>query len=575
MSRLQQLETALINADRAGDEAAARQLAAAIRAERASAPNAVQSGRTGVGLIDKAAAFGRGVMDFPTLGMQDEINAAAGALPRAVIDAARGQGFDLGRAYNSLLAGERRIDQFDNANAPIARAAGQVVGAIAQPGAAAGSAARMAPRVAANLAQGAAYGFGSGEGGLENRLRSAGTAALQNAAGNEIGRGLAKGAGAVIGGIRQSPAVQGLLAEGVPLTAAQRLGGLAKRIEDVGTSMPFVGQGIEARRAEGVNAWAKARINEALAPIGVKVPTTGTVQDAVGFMQRKAGEALDNATLAMRAQIDAPFSSAIAQAKQAASSGLVSPETAKQINKLIAQRVEGRAQGGMLAGEMFRVARRDLQTTATDLARKGDGNAAEILFGLREAMDEAADRVSPPQAVDAFKRANLAYAQSVRIDAAAKLAKSAGDEASGKQAGAFTPAQLLTAVSQTDKSARGRAVAAGDALMQRNATGAQGVLPTKVGNSGTADRAMLGALATAGGASLSPMAFGEEANPYIGAGLLAAGLAGRGVYSLPAQRAINAALFSRPGVMANAGRRVGQVAAPLGLAGGGLLMQQR
>lgn len=526
--------------------------------------------RTQSGAFGKIDAAVRGLADTVTFGLADELAAGVSAPFRATRDAIAGKGFSLGKAYDEGLAAERATDAYDTTNAPVARGAGQVAGALVGPGAALGASARALPRIAGASVYGAGYGFGSGEGGVENRLKSAAIGAVTNAAGGEIGRGLVKAVSAAARGIKTSAPVQALMDSGVPLTIGQKLGGFAKQIEDgLENTLPFGGKAIAARRNDSVTGFNRATIQKVLEPIGVKLPMQGSVQDLVGVMQRETGAALDRTAQNLTAKVDAELSTAIQGARAAAAAGVLPEAQAKQLDAIIANNIERRFQGDTLAGREFQKARSELRRLAGSYgtsAAPGDRELGDVLGNLAAELERAAERHSPAAAVDAFRKANEAFALRVRVERAAAAAANAGE----REAGAFTPGQLLTAVRQEDKTARKGAMARGDALLQQWAQDAQNVIPSRTGNSGTADRATLMALAATPAAALGLNAAG--ADPSYALGIAGAGVAGRLAYSPLMQRQIANALFNRSPLMRQAGNRLGQVAAPVGAGTGALLL---
>jgi len=124
-----------------------------------------------------------------------------------------------------------------------------------------------APKVGDALANGfgglgsdALYGslFGAGENN-DNRLMGALTGAGSSAAGNVIGRGMFGGLGRAVRGV-SNPSINYLRQRGVPLTLGQMVsqsgiaGRAIKGVEDKLDSIPWLGDGIRARRQEGYTA---------------------------------------------------------------------------------------------------------------------------------------------------------------------------------------------------------------------------------------------------------------------------------------------------------------------------------
>lgn len=497
-----------------------------------------------------------GFLDAATLGLSDELTAGIAAIPRAGIQALRGRGFDVGKAYNDVLTQQRGMAKADDEAHPIARGAGQLAGAMILPGGAAAAGTRIIPRLAVNAAQGAAMGFGQGEGGLEARARSAGQGALLAAAGGELGRGAIMGASRVLAP-RVAPAVRRLADAGVTMTPGQIMGGMAKTVEDkLSGTAPILGDAIAAARSRGVRQFSRAAVQEGLNPLGIRLPMNIGTQDAIGFAQQASGQALDAASQGMTAQADTPFTAAMAAIRQRAASGELAAPDAARLDQMLQNHVERHFDAnGTMTGPGFQAARSELRRLATAYGADPSATTRELGTMLGEAgdhLEDSAARHSTPQAVDAFRRANQSYAMLTRNERAAASAAGAG---ASREAGDFVPGQLMTAVRQGDRSARKRATARGDALMQQLASDGVSVLPSRIGDAGTAGRLMVNGGAVGAGLLANPAA-------TLGAG------AGLGALSLPYSPLlaplVQSLLINRSPAMLQAGRRVGQVAAPLG-----------
>jgi len=207
MATLEQLSTALINADAAGDVEAAKQLAAAIKSMRETQPaESAQSQdlRSQLSGMTQAASpenrgsfarsvdsFGRGAADMMSFGLADEVAAAGGALT--------GVGGDFGDYSRNLRVQRITQDQRDMAD-PISSTAGRVAGGVAQGVGLARngvslmgrlpSTAGLGARVGAGAAEGAlyggAYGLGSGEGAGDRLAQGLGSAAAGGLIGGAV-----------------------------------------------------------------------------------------------------------------------------------------------------------------------------------------------------------------------------------------------------------------------------------------------------------------------------------------------------------------------------------------------------
>ncbi len=540
----------------------------AAMAKRYGGPAALNRGR--VGLMDKLDAGARGLADTLTLGSMDEATAALYAPIGATVDAVRGRGFDLGRAYDRQLGRERATDRYDEQNAPVARGMGQVAGAVALPGGAMANSARLGTRLGVNAAQGAAYGFGSGEGGFQNRAVNAGQSGLAAAVGGEAGRVAVKGLGRVIAPaaarVRANPALAGqypyaaavtqLQDEGVPLTMGQAAGGVLRRAEEAVSSVPVVGSLIRRGQQKSVEGLNRAAANRALKPLGETLPAGKTGQDAFGYVQDAFDRAYDKARRGLVFEPDPPFQQNVTTLlTDAKRDPLMSADAVARLEaqaQTLAERVQ--SAGGRIGGNDLKPIVSDLKKAARKLqsGQNTSENQAlgEYLEMMARELDAAAARhpQSLPEAVALMRRADQGYGDLVILQDAAR--RRGGDVSTA------TVKQLDAAVQKADGSARNNRYLAGNARMQDLTTPAMQVLPENLPNSGTPERALYAGL-LGGGAMVSPQA-----------------AASAGLLSLPyvpvLDRATEALLTRRPDLMTNLGMQGSQLAAPLG-SGLGLL----
>jgi hypothetical protein len=163
---------------------------------------------------------------------------------------------------------------------------------------------------------------------------------------------------------------------------------------------------------------------------------------------------------------------------------------------------------------------------ASQMRRSGDydvRNMGDAVATIQKSLRDMLERNNPKYAAE-LKKINSAYAQFLRVQTAAAR--------QGAKEGVFTPAQLRSAVRQLDASKGKSAFAKGKAGMQDFAEAGTKVLPQTVPDSGTAGRAMLGALA---------LGAPGMAHPLFGLGLGAAPL-----YTPWGQKAAQMAFTSRP-----------------------------
>jgi hypothetical protein len=493
-----------------------------------------------------AAIIGAG--DVLTMGGLDEVAAAAGALlPIGQDNVWNGKSFS--DAYDLNLQQTEGYKKDIAESRPGATMVGQVAGlaggAVALPAAATarlaqgGRAAQLGKTALAESVGGAAYGFGSDN---SNRARGAAAGAVAAPVGSLAGRAVVKGVSRVMKPHVQ-PVIRRLTGAGVTLTPGQIggqggfLGRIAKGFEDRLAGLPVVGEMVNNGRRVAVEQLNRAAIDESLVPIGAKLPDSVTTgHDAIAWAQKQVSNAYDAALSPLQAQVDTGLQQGLAavnaaklnlpKAQQEAFDSIAKQEIAPFIPA-----------NGQFNGEQIQAIKQTLDGHISSFSR-GSPSDRLIVKPLEDARDEfmAFARRSDPTNAAAYDAADDAFANFVRVERAAANAKG----------GVFSPEQLRTAVRQSDRSARKRGTAAGNARMQDLSEAASRVLPSSVPDSGTAGRLMLPALAGAGAAG--GYAYDGTGGALTGAALLAA------PYSSVGRRAIQGALVGqRPNALLGAG----------------------
>jgi hypothetical protein len=322
---------------------------------------------------------------------------------------------------------------------------------------------------------------------LVDKLKQAGTGAAFGGAAAPIVNGLARAINPVNLG---NSALNLLRGEGVRPTIGQTLGGMANTAEQKLMSVPLLGDAIRSARTRAMEDFNRAAINRATGKVGQRVDEIG--QEGVA----KAQGALDDAYEAAKAglkfvKFDSQFQGEYQQL-QGLAKGLV-PQMRNKFDQIAKDVLEGRTStGGTMTAETFKRVDSELGQKAASYGKSLTASEQELgdaLKQLQSLVRQQAARQDPKYA-EALKAADAGYANLVRVEGAAKAAKN--------NDGIFTPAQLNTAVSQADRSTRGRAVAAGNALMQDLGNAGQQVLGARVPDSGTAGRiAMAGSIPAA------------------------------------------------------------------------------
>lgn len=477
----------------------------------------------------------------------------------------------------AALAGETGQGALDAMAAlhPGAATAGDLVGGVTG---ALGTEAAVAARLSGTLAQyapriadavyGGVLGFNQardGE-GLLGAAKGAGAGVL----GGFLGERAMRAAGAVTRGV-QNPAVRTLRDQGIPLTVGQTvgdsgtIGATVKNIEDALTSIPGVSSVINARRTEGLEGFNQAAMRQAGAPAGIDVTAIGA--QGMEQLRQGIGPAYDQALGGV--QIDANSPAFLAGVSDLVTASNAIPPVGGA-REAAAAAIENRIGGAvdpatdLISGRSFQEAYRGLGRTARE--RAGGDYGHEVGQVMRQGQNVLAGALEAqnPGALGAFRNANAANRNANVIAQALDKAKNQGDEL-------FTPAQINTADAMSARRLEGpMASAAGDRPFFDLARAGQQVLPSRLPDSGTATRGLVGAtlVGGVGGAGVGS-AFGDPGSgAQLGLGatlMLAAG------GSRPAQRMLVDVLTRRPDAAVELGNQIINRSGVGGWTGAGVL----
>lgn len=486
----------------------------------------------GLGIGDELAAAGR------TAG-----NVVTGRVPLSGVVEDYRQSMGRQRLLEDTFAAEHPVA------APLAKGVGNAL-TVAAPGGTSAEVMAAAPRMV-NAARGAgAAALAAGtyaladRGTLRERLAATG-AAMTNPV--VLGLGAAGGALGPAKPRMTKPISEDVIAlreKGVPLTPGQMRGGVAKAAEDALTSTPILGTAIQDARSSGVEGFNHAVANEALAPVGLKVPETVPAgHETVAYVEKQLGGLYDKVIPNRQVLADPEFKSTVSDRLGEIAQDMTE-EGRKRLAGIIDQRVTQRfGAGDAIDGETFQRIQSGLSTVkarfsaSQDVDQRAIGDAIGV---VQEELRNAAARQDPAFA-----------AQKSAIDTGWALFKRMQGAAAspGAEAGVFTPAQYGGAARRADRSVDKGATARGSAVGQEFANSARAVLPNKVPDSGTANRGAWAMGASAPGAMISGLMTGGP----VGAAGVAAGYGGTlaglklaaGAYSPKAIELANAALDAR------------------------------
>lgn len=331
----------------------------------------------------------------------------------------------------------------------------------------------------------------------------------------------------------QPPSPQQTLREaGVLMTpgqmAGKSFGGVIKWSEEMAQSAPILGSFIRNAKAQSIDTFNRAVLDQALAPITRKLPKDVQVgHDAFNYIDKQFDDAYARVKGVINFKMDKQFVDDLKDVWQGMQE--LPDKERGQFEAILRNRVfhEGRMgqADARVSGEQFKQIESDLGRIASEYRGAADPNQRifaaridEVKLALREALER-----NNPEAAEQLKAINSGYAMLVRAQNAATRRATSG--------AIFTPSDLLQSIKSQDPTTRKGAFLKGDGLLQPFAEAAQQVLPNTRPDSGTAERGMFLAGA-AGLAHFSPESLAASAAlsvPYTGPGMRALNaLAGRG-----------------------------------------------
>jgi hypothetical protein len=366
-----------------------------------------------------------------------------------------------------------------------------------------------------------------------------------------------------------APEAKALIKSGVQLTPGQMMGGLGRRVEDAFKSLPILGSFIRGAEGRGIEGFNRGVLNQVLEPIGQKLdPGTVAGQAAIKETYQKLGDAYGQVLPKIQLRLDHDLAQDIHDIRFSATE---LPEAQrKQFDTILQNRLQPYFGGPGLQtpgpAPLASASGQNLKNTIGTLRSlsetyRASGDPAQRLLAARlddvqQAMRRGMIRQNPAEA-DTLNKIDSGYAMFARArNASIRRANSEG---------VFTPSDLLQTIKTQDKTRGKRAFAHGDALLQLYATYGQKVLPGKIPDTGTVERALYDGAIMAGG-------LGAETGHV--SPLLPIGLAGGALpYTRPGMTALNA--LAQPGPLRGAlGAGVRKAAPYVGIGATPSLQQQ-
>jgi hypothetical protein len=230
--------------------------------------------------------------------------------------------------------------------------------------------------------------------------------AVMGPAGRLIGRAISP---------RVSDDVQALAAEGVQMTPGQMVGGMARRVEDATTSLPWVGDSVLAARRAGVESFNRAAGNRVLREFGEELPPTVEAgRPMAEFLSGRVSQAYNDAVGAVQPfRPDGRFLADM----QGVSQQFLTPNSRQEFARELQDRIVSRFQRGDLDGPTYQTIKSDLGGLAQSARAQGTPAGRELAAaydGVRDALRELLERNSPDAAA-ALSRADAAYSALLRV----------------------------------------------------------------------------------------------------------------------------------------------------------------
>ena len=353
------------------------------------------------------------------------------------------------------------------------------------------------------------YGFGAGEGGAENRLKSAGTSAAIGAVVNPAIQSIAP---------RITEGANELIKKGVPLTAGQAtkgsglIGTMLDRAEQSAAGTVFgIGDSIKGALQRSQTGFNRAVANDALQPIGVKVPKNLEGREIIAFgdkvFKTNYKKVLDKTKINNISNLTKEINTIVQ-----GSSADLKPKIAAKVQDIVLKKTSD----GKLSGQGIKGIQEKLRTTI-DRFKTGSPDDREIADVLSNVRSVFVKEIIDQNPVQGKKLLDLdkAYGNFRVVAQASVRSKTKG--------GSFTPGDIL------QESAKGkgkRSFETGTARMQRMGELGQNIIGSSVPDSGTASRLITGSLLTANpvtqlggsafGSALDPVSLGIGLSPLVG-----------------------------------------------------------
>lgn len=564
MATIEELQNALVQADAAGDVEGAKALANHIRSiNSAPAPEMAVSREPNLGVLGNTIyGAAKGAADLVQAPAQIAINSANTLAQNVAPDSgvARYIG-DKTRQFNEHLSNQEQQYQQETPDS-IAAGVGRTIANVAPFIASGGSSAVPQIGKAAQLAQALAKGGGmsmisqpinqvqTDADGQNDFMAQKAIQGGLGAAGGALGLGLGGLAKKVISP-NVSASAQAAMKENINPTIGQLLGGGYAAVENKLTSVPFLGDVIKKAQARTLDDFNRAAYNRAQGPIGQSAKDLPVGNEGVEAVRSALSGAYKDVLGKVNFKGDKQFGDELINLVQMANNGNIPPSVSEQFNKIVKNNVLSRmTANGTMDGPQYKILESDLLQKAKAFSSSADPNQRELGSALSSVVDSLKGALarSNPNEAPTLNKINEGWANYARIRGAASGAST--------NEGAFTPAQLASAVRSQDKSVGKGNFATGKALMQDLANIGKNIAP-KYPDSGTLGRFAIPAAVV-----------GALAQPQLAVPVGIAGAIAALPYTAPGQKIAAKLLASRPAsapAIANSTKGIAQALGGLGV----------
>jgi len=350
---------------------------------------------------------------------------------------------------------------------------------------------RFAGETAASIPLGLLRGGAAVQGLATGALLSDGNDAASIGTDALVGAGSAFGASKLLRGAAElvDPVVdeglKTLIQAGTRVTPGQygrstgtKFGERLARTEDRAISTPFVGDRIVSDRNQSLTDFARATINRAVEPIGLKLPEN--VKPGRGAV-KWAGDKLSNAYDALLPRLSATgddtFLSEMSSIQDSAQ--MLAPDRIRQFNSTLDQLGRYFQGGTQLSGQALKEIDTRLGERVRRFSASNDADQQDLgdaFQAVRDAVHGMLSRQNPQYAGE-LANINTGWKGLVQVERASANSKAG-----------ISPAGYSQAVKQSSDTVRRRGYARGEALNQDLSDAASDILPSEIADSGTAGR---------------------------------------------------------------------------------------